>query len=77
MSDPEDTASDFDEIDPSFGPDFDADFGDDGSDTLLSRGNYTQSAWQRLDERKDAEWRREQLSDWDDWDVWGDDAELH
>ena len=33
-----------------------------------------QSAWQRLDERREEAWLREQLEDWDDWD---DDSELH
>ena len=26
------------------------------------------SAWQRLEERKDDAWLRDQLADWDDWD---------
>ena len=33
-----------------------------------------QSAWQRLDERKDDAWLKDQLADWDDWD---DDSGAH
>ncbi len=33
-----------------------------------------QSAWQRLDERKDDAWLKDQLADWDDWD---EDAGAH
>jgi len=76
MSDPEDSASEYDDFEPAFGPDFDVDVVDGESDDDLQRP-YNQAAWQRLDERRDAEWLREQLSDWDDWDVWGDDAGMH
>jgi hypothetical protein len=77
MSDPEDHSSDIDDFDPSFGPDFDVDLVDDVSSATTPGSKYSQSAWQRLDERRDAEWLREQLSDWDDWDEFGDDADLH
>lgn len=72
MSDPEDTATDFDDLDASFGPEFDEQIADDIDESRT--GKYAQAAWQRLDERKDEQWLREQLSDWDDWD---DDADLH
>ena len=77
MSDPEDHASDVDDFDPAFGPDFDVDLIDEDADVAPTNGETVQAAWQRLDERRDAEWLREQLSDWDDWDDFGDDAELH
>ena len=77
MSNPDDHSSDLDDdFDPSFGADFDADLVDDITDASGTRASYAQAAWQRLDERKDAQWLREQLSDWDDWDAW-DDAEIH
>ena len=74
MSNPDDHATDLDDFDSPFGPDFDAEIADDvNEEETLTRSAHTRSAWQRLDERKDAEWLREQLSDWDDWD----DAEIH
>jgi len=75
MSDPEDTASDYDEFNSSFGPEFDSDLVDDIED--VPGKVCTQAAWQRLDERNDDKWLKEQLADWDDWDDLGDDAELH
>ena len=75
MSDPEDTASDFEEFDSSFGPEFDSGLDDDVDEAPGKI--YVQAAWQRLDERKDDKWLKEQLADWDDWDDIGDDAGLH
>lgn len=73
MSNTDDHATDLDDFDSSFGPDFETDIVDDVTEETVTRSVYTRSAWQRLDERKDAAWLREQLSDWDDWD----DAEIH
>lgn len=72
MHDPDDTATDFDDYDVGFGPELDSDISDFDDD--VPERDYVQSAWQRLDERRDAKWLKDQLSDWDDWD---DDAGLH
>lgn len=76
MSDPDDDPADLEDFDPTPGPDFDADLVIDAIEKRPARTPDTQAAWQRLDERKEAEWLREQLSDWDDWDD-GEDAEVH
>ena len=77
MSNPDDHSSDIDDFDPSFGPEFDVDLVEDVSGTTAAGSKFRQSAWQRLDERRDAAWLREQLSDWDDWDELGDETDLH
>jgi hypothetical protein len=76
MSNPDDHSSDLDDFDPSLGADFDVDLVDDVAEEAPTRASYSQPAWQRLDERREAKWLREQLADWDDWDD-GDDAGLH
>ena len=35
---------------------------------VVERRNPATRAWQRLEERGESRWLREQLSDWDDWD---------
>lgn len=72
MNEPDDNSVDFDDFEPSFSPDFDVELDDDAGNRLVG----VQSAWQRLDERNDDKWLKEQLSDWDDWDE-SDDAGLH
>ena len=75
VSDPNDRSTDdTDDFDPTFGSDFDEDLADDIAIDVGSRPDYSPSAWQRLDARREDAWLREQLSDWGDWD---NDSEAH
>lgn len=78
MSNPVDRLSDVDDFEPYLGADsdtdsdsdadFDADPVEDTDVVALTKRPAIQSAWQRVDERRDDRWLREQMSDWDDYD---------
>jgi len=68
MSNPEEHALESDDFDASFEADFDAAELDSNFDEPSTGSRRSQAAWQRLDDRREAAWLREQLEDWDDWD---------
>ena len=61
-------ADDFDEFDADFVQDVDLENFDETEVVAKRPSKRRQLAWQRLDQRWESEWLREQLSDWDDWD---------
>ena len=59
-----------DESDTAFDPAYDFDFlddplGDDEGTSLLN-----ESAWQKIERRKETAWLRDQMVDWGDWDIY-------
>ncbi len=62
-------SEDFDDFEPSYDLDLDPDIDIVVGEPDLDVGNAAQgqSAWKRLEERNEARWLEEQLSDWDDW----------
>ena len=65
-------AEEFDEFDAGFMQDTDPDTFGEPEIVTMRPSKRRQLAWQRLDQRWEAEWLREQLSDWDDWDEYFD-----
>lgn len=64
----ETTDDDFDDFEFSLTADADLDAADrDTADRAAA--TYGKSAWRRIEQRRDSAWLRDQLTDWDDWDV--------
>lgn len=58
----------FDELEFSYGPDYDLELFDDTAVDEGQAGDCSLAAWQRIEMRKESEWLRSQVVDWDDWD---------
>ncbi|MDX1404576.1 MAG: hypothetical protein R3192_08560 [Woeseiaceae bacterium] len=56
----------YDELD--FVPDFDPEFYDDLEIDDTGKSASSVAAWQRIEMRKESDWLRNQVVDWDDWD---------
>lgn len=77
MSDPDDQALESDDFEPSLEGDFDQAELEEKLDEPIAGQPRSQAAWQRLDDRREAAWLREQLEDWDDWDEADRDSDFH
>ena len=62
----------FDETEIACGPDFEIEPFDETPLDELPFSDFGKTAWQRVERCAESRWLREQLSDWDDWDVYRD-----
>ena len=67
-----DPAEDFDEIEGSFGADFDPELFDETPIDEMLKSAFGESARRRVERRAESKMLREQLVDWDDWDEYLD-----
>ncbi len=67
-----DELEDFDDLEFSFGPDLDLEMFDDTAVDEVKAEETNLSAWQRIEMRKESDWLRSQVVDWDDWDEFFD-----
>lgn len=66
------SAIEFDESETAYGPDFEIETFDETPIDEPALSDYGKTAWQRVEQCAESRWLREQLSDWDDWDVYPD-----
>jgi hypothetical protein len=62
-----DPYDDIDDFDPDYLPGDDDCELEPGDDTAIA-GTRFQTAWQRIEHRRDMAWLRDQTADWDYWD---------
>ncbi len=67
-----DELEDFDDLEFPYGPDLDIEMFDDTSVDEERAEETNLSAWQRIEMRKESDWLRSQVVDWDDWDEFFD-----
>ena len=63
----DDSYDDFDDFNPEFMPG-DDDFDLDALDVEMGGNTRRQFAWQKIEQRRDMAWLKDQTSDWDYWD---------
>lgn len=58
-----------DESDAAFDPAYDFDFLDDAMDEEEGADLLNESAWRKIERRQESAWLRDQMVDWDDWEL--------
>lgn len=72
----ETTDEEFDDFEFSLTADADLDAVDQDT-AVRAPAICSKSAWRRIEQRRESAWLRDQLTDWDDWDVGETRLEAH
>ena len=57
----------FDELEYSYGPDFDQELFDDTAVDEVPENDASLAAWRRIERRQESQWLRNQVVDWDEY----------